>query len=154
MDFDFALIHPNTHTDTPSCIHSVELWSFVQLKRDWEAEKWIDYKNELFPTACDLPVSVGLCYHIVHWQYVSEGAFFAKQKIVSQIQMNHILWRCSPYPNICVDEHMWIDSPRPKFMCVAWIKSIHANEIANEMKWNGKNNYFTLFNTHQRSISQ
>lgn len=37
-------------------------WSFSS-KRDWEAEKWIDYKNELFPTACDLPVSVGLCYH-------------------------------------------------------------------------------------------
>lgn len=78
--------------------------------------------------------------------------FSAKQKIVSQIQMNHILWRCSPYPNICVDEHMWIDSPRPKFMCVAWIKSIHANEIANEMKWNGEKTTILPFSIHIKEV--
>lgn len=42
---------------------SVDLF---QVRRDWEAEKWIDYKNELFPTACDLPASVGLYYPDLH----------------------------------------------------------------------------------------
>lgn len=53
---------------TSVCIIQTLTWALIFFK--WEEierlKKWIDYKNELFPTACDLPASVGLCYPNPH----------------------------------------------------------------------------------------
>lgn len=50
------------------CIIQTLTWALIFCK--WEEierqKKWIDYKNELFPTACDLPASVGLCAIRIH----------------------------------------------------------------------------------------